>query len=207
MTRPKKALISLESAVQASIEIIEQNGLEKFTLRSLAKHMGVSAPSIYHHFESKTEVLDACARGLVANVPPVKVASLNDWRDLLKSMALNVYGHIMQRPRAAALLLEHFPHEMVLPFRNRATEILVAEGLPIMDVVVIIRGFEKLTFGLILADASEKLSGKKEWCEVPKDSFKEYKKALSATNFDSKTALIKTIDTYLEGVNSLLQKK
>jgi TetR/AcrR family tetracycline transcriptional repressor len=206
MARPKKALISLESAVQASIDVIEKNGLENFTLRSLAVHMGVSAPSMYHHFDNKAEVLHACARGLVTNVPAPKVSSLHDWKGLMRSMALNVYNHIMQRPRAAALLLEYFPHTMVFPFRNRAAEILAEDGLPMEDIVIIIRGFEKLTFGLILADASELLSGKQEWSEVPKGHYKAYTKALSATNFDSKIALAKTIDIYINGISSLLKE-
>src|SRR3546814_15159394 len=93
-------------------------------------------------------------------------------------MALNVYKQVMQRPRASALLFENFPHAMVFPFRNRASELLIGAGVPTEEVVTIIRSFEKLTFGLILADAAEGLSGKREWAEVPEGRFLAYSAAL-----------------------------
>src|SRR3546814_3205894 len=98
---------------------LERNGLENLTLRNLATKLGVSAPSLYHHFANKTEVLRAAAKELVRDVPAPRVTSLNDWKGWFKSMALNVYKHVMQRPRASALLFENFPHAMVFPFRNR----------------------------------------------------------------------------------------
>ena len=62
MARPSKPLISRASAVQASIEIIDAEGLDAFSLPRLAKHMGVRAPSLYHHFADKNEILTAIAR-------------------------------------------------------------------------------------------------------------------------------------------------
>src|SRR3546814_8598711 len=96
----------------------------------LATKLGVSAPSLYHHFANKTEVLRASAKELVRDVPAPRVTSLNDWKGWFKSMALNVYKHVMQRPRASALLFENFPHAMVFPFRNRASELLIGAGVP-----------------------------------------------------------------------------
>lgn len=202
MTRPAAPLISLDRTVKATLDVIERNGLENLTLRNLATQLGISAPSLYHHFANKTEVLLAAAKELVREVPAPRVASFNDWNGWFKSMALNVYKHVMQRPRASALLLEHFPHAMVFPFRNRASELLMAAGVPTEEVVTIIRSFEKLTFGLILADAAEGLSGKREWAEVPEGRFPAYSAALSATTPDCEKALSTAIDIFLEGVSA-----
>src|SRR3546814_1328024 len=65
MTRPSAPLISLDRTVKATLDVIERNGLENLTLRNLATKLGVSAPSLYHHFANKTEVLRAAAKELV----------------------------------------------------------------------------------------------------------------------------------------------
>jgi TetR/AcrR family transcriptional regulator, tetracycline repressor protein len=202
MTRPSAPLISLDGAVRATLDVIERDGLEKLTLRTLATHLGVSAPSIYHHFANKTELLFAAAKELVKDVPPPRVSSLDDWKGWFRSMAMNVYKHVMQRPRASALLVENFPHAMVFPFRNRASELLFSAGIPPAEVVTIIRSFEKLTFGLILADATEGLSGKRDWADVPEDRFHAYRAALNAMTLDTEKALITAIDIFLEGVSA-----
>ncbi len=193
MTRPSAPLISLDRTVTATLDVIERDGLANLTLRT-------RAPSIYHHFANKTEVLLAAAKELVREVPAPRVASFDDWKGWFKSMALNVYKHVMQRPKASALLLENFPHAMVFPFRNRASELLLNAGVPTEEVVTIIRSFEKLTFGLILADAAEGLSGKRDWADVPEGRFPAYSAALSATTLDCEKALSTAIDIFLEGV-------
>src|SRR3546814_20020732 len=112
-------------------------------------------------------------------------------------MALNVYKHVMQRPRASALLFENFPHAMVFPFRNRASELLIGAGVPTEEVVTIIRSFEKLPFGLILADAAEGLSGKREWAEVHAGRFLAYSDAIHDTTLDCIQDISPPLHTFL----------
>jgi AcrR family transcriptional regulator len=44
-----------------ALELIERDGYESLSLRSLAKALGVTAPAIYDHFDSKADVLSAVA--------------------------------------------------------------------------------------------------------------------------------------------------
>src|SRR3546814_10988605 len=111
-------------------------------------------------------------------------------------MALNVYKHVMQRPRASALLFENFPHAMVFPFRNRASELLIGAGVPTEEVVTIIRSFEKLTFGLILTADSEGISCKREWSEVPEGRVIAYSAALRSPTPACYKALSTSIDLF-----------
>src|SRR3546814_15724390 len=99
MTRPSAPLISLDRTVKATLDVIERNGLENLTLRNLATKLGVSAPSLYHHFANKTEVLRDAAKALVRDVPAPRVTSLTGWKGWVKVMALNVYKHDIQRPK------------------------------------------------------------------------------------------------------------
>src|SRR3546814_15120649 len=80
MTRPSAPLISLDRTVKATLDVIERNGLENLTLRNLATKLGVSAPSLYHHFANKTEVLRAAAKELVRDVPAPRVTRSEERR-------------------------------------------------------------------------------------------------------------------------------
>jgi AcrR family transcriptional regulator len=43
--------------VKISIKLISEGGIQNFTMKSLAKQLGVSEPAIYRHFSSKLEIL------------------------------------------------------------------------------------------------------------------------------------------------------
>ena len=43
--------------IESSIELIASKGIQGFTIKNLAKAIGISEPGIYRHFESKTEIL------------------------------------------------------------------------------------------------------------------------------------------------------
>ncbi len=43
--------------INATIELISQGGLQKFTTKELAQKMGFSEPAIYRHFKNKTDIL------------------------------------------------------------------------------------------------------------------------------------------------------
>ena len=42
-----------------SIKLIDNNGIQGFTIKNLSKEIGISEPAIYRHFESKTAILVA----------------------------------------------------------------------------------------------------------------------------------------------------
>ncbi len=46
-----------EQILEASINIIDEKGIQGLTIKNLSKAIGISEPGIYRHFESKTEIL------------------------------------------------------------------------------------------------------------------------------------------------------
>jgi AcrR family transcriptional regulator len=59
MPRPLTPLLSREGIVAAALQIIDSGGVEALSMRRLAGDLGVSGPSLYHHFAGKDEILDA----------------------------------------------------------------------------------------------------------------------------------------------------
>ena len=43
--------------LEASLDIIDQDGIQSLTIKNISKKVGISEPAIYRHFDSKTEIL------------------------------------------------------------------------------------------------------------------------------------------------------
>jgi AcrR family transcriptional regulator len=58
MPRPTTPLLSRAAIVERAVKIIDADGVAGLSMRRLAAELGVSGPSLYHHFRSKDEILD-----------------------------------------------------------------------------------------------------------------------------------------------------
>ncbi|HJV68006.1 TetR/AcrR family transcriptional regulator [Ideonella sp.] len=63
---PRTAL-SPERIAEAALQLIDDEGLDGFSMRSLGARLGVEAMAIYHHYPSKGHVLDAVMDHLLAD--------------------------------------------------------------------------------------------------------------------------------------------
>src|SRR3569833_2855168 len=63
--------LEVGDAVRVALELLEEEGLDKLTVRRLATGLGVKAPALYWHFRSKRALLDHMTDAIVA---PVVVA-------------------------------------------------------------------------------------------------------------------------------------
>ena len=62
--------------------VIDEHGLEGFNLALVAKRLGVRAPSLYHHFKDKNELLAEVARLVLLGVPPLEPKD-DTWQEML----------------------------------------------------------------------------------------------------------------------------
>ncbi len=95
--------LTRERILQNGLRLIDQQGLEAFTMRKLAQELGVDPMSIYRHVENKEALLDGVAEVLWGEVE--LPGSETGWEELLRSMAtsLRTLGHT--HPHAYPLLL------------------------------------------------------------------------------------------------------
>lgn len=63
-----KTALSRERIEEAALTLIEQQGLEGFSLRKLAEALGCEAMSLYNHFPSKAHILDALVDRLIGSM-------------------------------------------------------------------------------------------------------------------------------------------
>ena len=90
MARPPRPLISRDAVIKASLEIIDAVGLDAFSLPRLARRLGVRAPSLYHHFADKNEILWAVGRYIAGkSVIRPRRAPGDDWPEYFVDLALS----------------------------------------------------------------------------------------------------------------------
>src|SRR3989442_5799216 len=145
MARPSKPLISKDASARAALEIIDAEGLEALSLERLAKELGVRAPSLYHHFADKAEILARVARLVALEVPVPPEPSTDNWQEWMVEMCVGFRRAIMAHPNAAPLLLRYYPRQFMLSSYERATRELDPVGVPLELDIVIIAGDDILT--------------------------------------------------------------
>ena len=202
MARPSKPLISRSSAVEASIEIIDAEGLDAFSLPRLAKHMGVRAPSLYHHFSDKTEILTAIARRIAGkSVIKPRRAPGPDWPEYFVSLALSFRQSVLRHRNAAPILVEHLPREILIDSFEDACRFLGESGVPVHLHVQILDGVEVLCIGAVMAEPIRNPASRRAFFpNIDPATHPHLAEAIAANDLTIKEMFADRIRSFLYGV-------
>ncbi|NMO03690.1 TetR family transcriptional regulator [Gordonia sp. TBRC 11910] len=202
MPRPSKPLISREAAVAASIEIIDSEGLDAFSLPKLAKHLGVRAPSLYHHFADKNEILTEVARHIAGrSVATPRRKPGPDWPEYFVALALNFRQSILRHRNAAPILLQYLPRDLFVSTYEDRAKFLLDSGVPTELHVRILDGMEVLAIGAVLTEAMRKPSTKSTiFPNVDPQSQPLLAQALASNELTQKQLFEETVRSFLHGI-------
>ncbi len=202
MARPSKPLISRSAAVDASIAIIDSEGLNAFSLPRLAAHMGVRAPSLYHHFADKNAILTAVARHIAGkSVIKPRRAPGPDWPEYFVSLALNFRQSVLRHRNAASVLIEHLPRETLIGSFEDAAQFLSDSGVPVHLHAQILDGMETLCVGAVLTEAVRMPRGRTaQFPPFDPDKFPNLAEAIQANDLTVKELFAERIRSFLYGV-------
>lgn len=150
----RRPVISRDSAVSAALAIIDEQGLEGLSLDGVARRMGTRAPSLYHHFANRADLLSEVVRSILRGVRLPDAAPEDDWRDSVVNLCVATRRAILEHPNAAPLMLEFLPRQTLIAGYERWAETLVNQGVPLDQVLAIMKGTEHLTFGAAIFEAA-----------------------------------------------------
>ena len=201
MARPSRPLISRSSAVEAAIEIIDREGLDAFSLPRLAKYLGVSAPSLYHHFTDKSEILAKVARYILgAGKIPTREPG-PDWPEYFVTLSLNLRQSVLRHRNAAPVILEYLPRDLLAGPYEEAAKYLAASGVPAHLHVRILDGLERLSVGASLSEAMRKPSTRRTiFPNIDPDEQPTLAQALEENELSSKMLFEEMVRSFLYGV-------
>ncbi|MEU9449220.1 TetR/AcrR family transcriptional regulator [Streptomyces sp. NPDC048277] len=106
MARPRKPLLSTDRIVATARELVDAEGLAAVSTRRLAAELGVSGPSLYNHFRTKDEILEAVADSVSAQVDLSMFEEGNgrDWRTALHDWAVSYRAALRDHPNIVPVL-------------------------------------------------------------------------------------------------------
>lgn len=175
--------------------MIDERGLEGFNLALLAKALGVKAPSLYHHFKDKNELLAEVARIVLLDVPPLEPKD-DSWQERLVARCVETRRSLLRHPKAAVLILHHFPRHLLLG----AYEMAAGEQ-PFSDEVrmAVIEGSEKFTYGSALFEAAARAENMPPMPDVDPAAYPALARAIEANPFDDEALFAETLRMFLAG--------
>jgi TetR/AcrR family tetracycline transcriptional repressor len=127
--------IDVPGAVRVALDVLEAEGLDKLTVRRLATELGVKAPALYWHFNSKRALLDHMTDAIVAPVakdlPPVG----GPWLKWLEHAGLALHAALLAHRDGARVALGANPvfARALGEFVERTVEVLHDAGFPLAD--------------------------------------------------------------------------
>jgi AcrR family transcriptional regulator len=200
MARPTKPLISKDACARAALEIVDSEGLDALSLERLAKEIGVRAPSLYHHFTDKAEILAWVARLVTLEVRVPPEPTTGNWQEWLVEMAAGFRRAIMAHPNAAPLMLRYYPRRFMRSGYERASRVLDRVGVPLELHILILDGVDKLTLGSALYGADRWAHGESEWAAVDPDRDPMLARAVEVNPFGEEEAFAEAVRSFLRGV-------
>jgi AcrR family transcriptional regulator len=107
MARPRKPLLSTDRIVETARALVDAEGLAAVSTRRLAAELGVSGPSLYNHFRTKDEILEAVADSVSAQVDLSMFDDADrEWRTALHDWAVSYRAALRDHPNIVPVLAQ-----------------------------------------------------------------------------------------------------
>ena len=128
-TRRKRGELTRDGLVNAALEVIDREGLDRLTMRRLAQHIGCGTMTVYGHIWDRDDLLTAVLERLLAEID-FHYEPGDTWADVLRRAA-GTYFAMVQRHPGAFRLIAYTPTDSTPVTRHlgRATEELHRTGI------------------------------------------------------------------------------
>ena len=146
MNRPK---LTREAVVAAAVALADADGIDGLTMRSLARHLGVEAMSLYHHVANKDALLDAMVDVVYGEVT-LPLAG-RPWRAELRRRSESVRDTLLRHPWALPLMeSRRAPGAANLAYHDANIACLRSAGFTPAQVAHAYAVLDAFTYGFVL---------------------------------------------------------
>jgi len=142
--------------------LIDEQGVGAASMRAIASRLGVEAMSLYKHFRTRDELLDAVVDLIVDELdrdPDVLRRATNGWRDYLTRLARGVRRYALAHPHAFPLVATRpsqapwvNPPLRSLTWIENLLATLADEGFSVDQMLFAYRSFNSFLLGYLLME-------------------------------------------------------
>jgi AcrR family transcriptional regulator len=98
---PRQRSLSREAIADAALQIVDSDGLDALTMRTVAQALGTGAASLYAHVASKDQLLELVVERVISELPEVPEPDPERWQEQIKDVGRSV-REIFSRHRDVA---------------------------------------------------------------------------------------------------------
>jgi len=128
-SKNRRQQLSAARIAEAALKLIDEQGLDGFSIRILARKLGCEAMSIYHYFRSKAHLYDAMVEICIRETPVP--ATQQPWLDRLRAFCQGVRATALRHPGFFLYFIIHrLNNRAGLTFLNQILKVIEETGLP-----------------------------------------------------------------------------
>ncbi|MFE6969021.1 TetR/AcrR family transcriptional regulator [Isoptericola sp. NPDC057653] len=101
--KKQQTAVRREQILRAALELTDEVGVERLSMRTVAERVSLSAMGLYRHFADKAEILDALVGRVLADVATGDLPA--EWRPRLHAVAQQLLDAAVRHPEAFLLVL------------------------------------------------------------------------------------------------------
>lgn len=101
--QPRRPGLTRAWITEVALALADVGGVERLSMRALAKELGVEAMSLYNHVRNKDDLLDALVDAVVARIDLPRIGGA--WQDELRRRALSMRAVFLAHPWAPPLIV------------------------------------------------------------------------------------------------------
>jgi TetR/AcrR family transcriptional regulator, tetracycline repressor protein len=126
-----RAPVTREAIVGAALELLAEGGLDAVSFRRIASRLGVSAPTLYWHVDSKRQLMDLMAEELVhrSGTDYAGPSPGQPWWEWLRADAQRTFSALIGTRDAPRVLAGNRPSAESFAGIERVLRVLVDAGL------------------------------------------------------------------------------
>lgn len=102
--RVRETPLSVDEICRVALDLIDREGLEALTMRSLARAFGASPSALYWYVQSKEELLDRVRDVISGEMRLHEIDIEQDWKAAATDGARRIRAAMLAHPRAAPLI-------------------------------------------------------------------------------------------------------
>jgi AcrR family transcriptional regulator len=203
VARPKQPLLSRERITRAATRIIDEQGLNALSLPALASDLGVAAPSLYHHFRDKGEILAEVARSIALSAPVPSLTDPTDWIEWMVELSNNFRKAVLRHRNAAPVFIEFLPRELLISAYDRSAQVMERAGVPAELHVLILDGCDRIALGSILIETARTGESHVPYGGFDEAMHKKLARAIEVYSLSADELFKQTVRSFLQGCMQL----